>query len=108
MTDTLRDQLTRELRRKVIFITPQEQEVFLAYEKLADAAIAFIAAWALEPAQVEKAAKAHCKATCVQLRRWNPAGYSPTCEECGDWENGVEPQSAAIAALFKHRKDTMR
>lgn len=98
MTDTLRDQLTRELRRKVIFITPQEQEVFLAYEKLADAAIAFITAWALEPAQVERAARAGWeREQMIGRPKWEVL-FAVMREQL------TEDTRAAIAALFGEPK----
>lgn len=103
MSGTLRDQLARELRRKVVFITPQEQEVFLAYEKLADAAIAFIAAWALEPAQVEKATRRACDKDGAKDANHVPCAF-PSCL-CTALPGVTR---AAIAALFEHRKDTMR
>lgn len=95
MSGTLRDQLARELRRKVVFITPQEQEVFLAYEKLADAAIAFIAAWALEPAQVEKAARGIDPTAYAEDAPFPPAMVSDLRE------NATADARAAIAALFE-------
>lgn len=72
-----------------------------AQSSLADIALDWMRGYLARADVVERAAKAYCAAYCVQLRRWNPAGFSARCEQCEEWVNVVELSKAALNSILE-------